>query len=292
MTDSLKKKIAGYTALAGSVLAHPNIASAQIIYTDVNPDSQLMNWGDSNHYIDLNNHGIDDFNFHQVNHHEHTTSGAYGDWFDYKLNLNEVVPVGVNKILCPVNNDTLPVPLSYGELINNSGNFQISGVLSYSHFLHNWGLPNIYGASGLWLDSQDSYLGVQLDVSGNKYYGWIRLEIGRQGNRSFLKFKEYAYHSQPNSPIPAGVTQFLNTTDISSEKIALINFTTDFITIQFNTPVSKGTITLTNTLAEVVYTAAIYQQSQIINMKSFATGIYFVEVVTDKGSMVKKVVKE
>ena len=62
MTESLKKKIAGYSAMAVAVLARSNAADAQVIYTDINPDHEMQGWH-SNYFLDLNNDGIDDFKF-------------------------------------------------------------------------------------------------------------------------------------------------------------------------------------------------------------------------------------
>ena len=70
------------------------------------------------------------------------------------------------------------------------------------------------------------------------------------------------------------------------------NPTTNTLTIQLNSPITNGSIILTNIVGQVVYTAAINLKSKIINLKSLPSGLYFVQVVTDKGSVVKKVIKQ
>ena len=54
----------------------------------------------------------------------------------------------------------------------------------------------------------------------------------------------------------------------------------------------NSTIVITNTLGEVMQTVHSNSQSSIINCQLLPAGIYFVQVVTDKGSVVKKVVKQ
>lgn len=65
-------------------------------------------------------------------------------------------------------------------------------------------LSDFFGTfSGLWLGSQDYYLGVKFLIGANTHYGWIRMNITQ--STSVVTLKDYAYESQPNVPILAGV---------------------------------------------------------------------------------------
>ncbi len=70
------------------------------------------------------------------------------------------------------------------------------------------------------------------------------------------------------------------------------NPTTDEFTVYSEQLTVNSTIVITNTLGEVMQTVHSNPQSSIINCQLLPAGIYFVQVVTDKGSVVKKVVKQ
>ena len=173
---------------------------------------------------------------------------------------------------------------------------------------------NIYNLSPV--DDDDIFI-VALDNSGNFIYAkgvggdsqeWGNAIAVDNSNNVFIACSFQSEYIDFGSITIVNADNSQNTDDILIAKLAHINIgienlplnlislfpnpTTDNLTIQFNAPVSKGTITLTNTLGEVVYTAAVTEQTFNCNIQSLASGIYFVQVVTDKGSMVKKVVKE
>ncbi len=89
-----------------------------------------------------------------------------------------------------------------------------------------------------------------------------------------------------------------NVTNVNINEIGVSDFTLypnptiNTLTIQFNTPITNGSIVLTNTMGQVVYTAVSNQKSIILNLKSLPAGLYFVHVITDKGSTIQKVVKQ
>src|ERR1043165_5867669 len=59
--SSLKKKLAGYSAMAGVMIAANHQASdAQVIYHDIDPDTLISN-SNPMYQIDMNNDGIVDF---------------------------------------------------------------------------------------------------------------------------------------------------------------------------------------------------------------------------------------
>ena len=57
---TLSKKIKSYSALAGSIIAVSASADAQVVYTDVSPDS-VINTSGGFYNIDLNADGTTDF---------------------------------------------------------------------------------------------------------------------------------------------------------------------------------------------------------------------------------------
>jgi hypothetical protein len=55
--------------------------------------------------------------------------------------------------------------------------------------------------SGNWTATTDLYLPVKIAISGNTYFGWIRMQ---RTSSTVLILKDYAYNTIPNQPILAG----------------------------------------------------------------------------------------
>ena len=63
------------------------------------------------------------------------------------------------------------------------------------------------------------------------------------------------------------------------------------ITVQFSSPCTNCTLQITNTLGEIIYESQINLHSEIINLKSFSSGIYFLRIQTKDRWSVSKFVK-
>ncbi|NQY08395.1 MAG: hypothetical protein HRT71_02640 [Flavobacteriales bacterium] len=61
--SKVQNKLAAYSFVAGSTLAVSLIAKAEIIYTNLDPDTTILN---DTYFIDLNNDDINDFEFRNV----------------------------------------------------------------------------------------------------------------------------------------------------------------------------------------------------------------------------------
>jgi hypothetical protein len=159
-------------------------AKAQIVYTDVIPDSTST----GSYNLDLNNDGTPDFLI------AHTIS--YG--------------------ACNHINDHLKISPQNGSKCsakNRAEGVVISSSLSYfaaedqTMVAYRWE-RGPYGcvlntSDGTWDWAVNGYLALELVVSGNIYYGWARLNT--YGASSFT-IKDYAFNSNPDSSIVAGQT--------------------------------------------------------------------------------------
>ena len=196
MKKQLLKKLSAFIVTA---ILFSTSANAQIVYTDVNPDtviSAVILPSTINYNIDLNNDGINDYNISCVrNRFACGTFGSRGSTnyvFVSALNTNAVV-VDTSK--------TYPLAMNFNDNIYSGLNFSASGYLRYVRGAFNCGNTVL----GFWSTSVDHYLGLKLIVGANTYYGWVRLQVSVSGNAS-CTIKDYAYNSIPNQPIRAGET--------------------------------------------------------------------------------------
>jgi hypothetical protein len=59
--------------------------------------------------------------------------------------------------------------------------------------------------AGLWSGANDQFLPLKLEVGSFVYFGWLRMNVGVNGQSIIMK--DYAFSSIPNQPILAGQTK-------------------------------------------------------------------------------------
>ena len=197
----LIKKLKQYSALTSSVIAIAGIANAQIIYTDVNPDKEILGTQGSpgGALIDMDNNGSYEFvlavfesftlsNGEKVN---AAQAGLYAD--------NGAGIMGTTSFIAnhPFYN---PSALQQNETIDANQNFRdyfgIYGTLIWMYLDGN-------GTLGQWNDITDHYMGVRFkDGSGATHYGWVRMDVFKDPAKIVLK--DYAYEASADQPILAG----------------------------------------------------------------------------------------
>ncbi|MEO5571057.1 MAG: T9SS type A sorting domain-containing protein [Bacteroidia bacterium] len=172
-------------------------AKAQIVYTDVNPDSTITTGSSYTikiYNLDLNNDGTVDFNILTY----HTPGGFYV----YPRFYVKVTPLNANEVLDDSLSGSVYYPGALGLnsfietnlLWSNTSN----QILYYSLAAYQW---------GFWSLNTDGYLGLKVIVASDTLYGWVRLSIKKNNASSIsFKIKDYAYNSIPNQPILAGET--------------------------------------------------------------------------------------
>ena len=181
--------------------------TAQIVYTDVNPDATCTGTASCLYDLDLNNDGVIDFTFKYL---VSTGPCLCGPPLveHYYVRL---LPTSGNGVM---NNTNGPLALISGSLIDATMSFSTVATQSLA-----WsGMSCIGGchgtAQGNWSGANDRYLGLHIQVGITNYYGWARLNVGPRGNA--FTIKDYAYNSMPGGLILAGdlggplPVQFLN----------------------------------------------------------------------------------
>ena len=167
-----------------------NKSDAQILYTDVDPDTAII--GYASYDLDLNNDGIDDIDIEAGN--------------DLWYNFIEIWEFGDGSVMVTNTWSELPLALDDGAHITDDGNFEKSPpALIMASVFDYYG--EIAPGFGNWLDAADKYLGVRVQIDTNYYYGWIRLSTSVQHDEPHTittELKDYAIQLTPNTPIHAG----------------------------------------------------------------------------------------
>lgn len=194
MKKQLSKKL---SAVIIATMLFSASANAQIIYTDVNPDSTITCLGVScikSYNIDLNNDGISDYSISSIRNGNICQHGGAV----YRSQVS-VSAFNANAVVA-VTSTTYPLAMSFNNVISSGLSLSTSGFV-FSKYWGNCGT----GALNLWPNSVDCYLGLKLIVGTNTYYGWARMQVVF-GSQPTFTIKDYAYNSIPNQPILAGET--------------------------------------------------------------------------------------
>jgi len=286
MKNSQSKKL--YTCLPVamafiiSAMLFSASANAQIVYTDVIPDSTMNCIGSSlsctkNYNLDLNNDAITDFvlaAFHVAP--PQIGLDKYSNVTASPLNGNAVKDTLVNSI-------HVSIPLQFNTVIDSNLLLSQSWQTSGSHSLKN----GIYGGSssdtvwGLWDSLSDYFLGLRILQSGQTHYGWVRLRV--DVTRSYASFivKDYAYNSIPNQPILAGQT--ITTGIIENAFASSINLfpnpANNQLTIILGINNQKVDVAISDINGKTIYSTTTNGMQMIdVNTKDFAAGIYAVQI--------------
>lgn len=175
-------RLFAYSALAISILAAKK-TTAQIIYTDVDPDAAIINddsGGQLTEYIDMNHDGVVDV---RINNNFCTSCSYYV--VDADFQPNQVA--------------------TYGSFYHLARALEMGATIGGDDFI--WKKTSAYiqfGNLGAWDGEGDHYLAVRLKEGTDFHYGWIRLEVS--DNNSMFYVRDFAYNSVLNEPIAAGQT--------------------------------------------------------------------------------------
>lgn len=158
-------------------------ANAQIIYTDVSPDSLVS----SQYELDLNNDGTPEFLIEKI--------------LDGGIDVVQVSGISNQDSVAGfyVGFPTeLPYPyaLSSATIIGSQTHLVEGGVMGGNH-------PLIMD-DAVWPEGINRYLGLRFSINGEAHYGWVKIKI----SVDYVAFTvlEYAYNATAGEPINSGVT--------------------------------------------------------------------------------------
>ena len=285
MKKQLLKKLSTFIVTAMMFSASAN---AQIVYTDVIPDSTMLDnfpigLNTKNYNLDLDNNANDDF----------ILTAYYGpSILGGTPSMVYASPLNGNALKDTLTTGNVPIPLQLNAVIDSNLLLQQSWQTSGSHTLRESGG---IGPVGLWNNLSDYYLGLRLLQSGQTHYGWVRLRVDVTQSYASLIVIDYAYNSIPNQTILAGQT--VATGVIENYFAASIhlfpNPATNNLTIELPNANEKFEIIIADITGKIIYSIeAIERQNLEVNSKDFAAGIYVVQIQTADFIGTKKLVVE
>ncbi|MBC8047596.1 MAG: T9SS type A sorting domain-containing protein, partial [Fimbriimonadaceae bacterium] len=207
------KKLLSYSAFASSFLAIGNTTKAQIIYTDIDPDTtfELSMWTifsslERIYPIDINADGINEFAFYMYSQSFSTSEGSAShkillenyDGNYIRNNTTSAIIWGVEAIH---DLDTIDAADNW------NGDDRILLVRTSSDFAYTSGSDlTFFDTGGNWHTQVDKFIGVRFKLDSNFHYGWIRLTVQSNliDSYDYLTIKSYAYEAAADTPILAG----------------------------------------------------------------------------------------
>jgi len=205
MKKQLLKRLSAFIVTAMLFSASAN---AQIVYTDINPDTSIIRTRlnlRGNYSIeqnrDINNDGIPDLKFTLI------TSIITG-WPPlnpgYTAGTIRATPLNGSAIL--TGSSGYPAKMNQNTIISANANWSsIANQLIFEKKLSNGNTSN----TGNWNTATDGFLGLRFVAAGQTHYCFIQLnaEAFTSGaNAAILTIKDFAYNSIPNQAILAGET--------------------------------------------------------------------------------------
>ncbi|MBK8343660.1 MAG: T9SS type A sorting domain-containing protein [Bacteroidetes bacterium] len=206
-------KIAAYSALSCSFIGLHTGMSAQVVYTDINPD-ETLNLDGEFYLLDLNDDGISDYRFS-------LTDTIYPAFFVLASNSSSTFDGIVKRIAVYAYNGSvagsegssgtlIPYALNEGIEINGTLQFQSNEVTETQYLGLYLGVVDYpvagsiyqFTQMGNWLGMDEKYMGLKLIDDGNIYYGWARLSVNATNDA--ITLHDFAFEATPNTQIIAG----------------------------------------------------------------------------------------
>jgi len=285
-----KLNITTYSAIAVAFLQSYN-ASAEIQYTDIEPDIFINNSGQF-YLLDLNNAGTDDFTFLFT-----STNFLYFTYYGganfYVFNGIFALPEPGNSIAAFTGSGgayAYPYVIDEGiEIGPYAGNFLNDAtqtmVYQFYAIVASYFYYPIY-AAGQWIFGETKkYVGLRLQDNDSTYYGWARLDVAIN-NKSFT-IRDYAIESSPNTPIATFIPVSINSESLSGNTIFADGNT---IHLEINqTAITDLYFNLFDLQGKCIKTQKITNPSTVIIAPSLPPGNYIVELKSETISESKQV---
>ena len=295
-----------YSILSVTFLLLNNNSTAQIIYTDIDPDMILDTYEEEG-FVDMDNNGLIDFSFQRGNTQYVTTtySGELGETFTRTVIWASFPDSPENEIAGSYNTFSSSFTRYYPYAINLGDKITIDGPDGLS--FQDWPFQRmayklkfnsgiLIGSGGNWFPEKiDRYLGVHfVDSDDNYHYGWIRCSVIDSGD--VLIIKDYAYEMEVDKPIYAGDTiNFNGIEEIYLPGITIYSFESDIYIIADDKyinskEVKTASVKILDLSGDLIYETTLNEKNTKITFDELPPSLYLVEVTLGNDKMVKKVI--
>jgi len=255
---NLGKRLASYGALTMAI-AGISDATGQITYTDVDPDETLTG---TRFLLDLNGDAITDFEISNDGVFSGVTPGTTARIYT----SNDVLGMNAG------GNYNYPFALEEGEVLDSGAS---TWITNSNYQTLNW--QGCAYTNSQWCDGQvDKYAGLRLNVGGEQFYGWVRMDI--PADASSITIKDYAVNTVAGEGILAGEQEL-----VGFEDIAFNNFehfiNNDVLTLKASTALEN--VVIYNISGQVVLNKALSSLTETVDLSAQATGVYIAKVTID-----------
>lgn len=291
-------QLAEYSAFALSFLLLKREANAQIIYTDIDPDT-IFDEAEEIGYFDIDANGTYDFLF--IN-----SSFTFYDTFFSSTVLRQDLLVGVNYEENAIAGNSIYYSTFYGgEFVKSfpyalSIGASIGGKLDWHNAnLQRMALRDLFEDGNLgncfycnWYNYDlpeiiDHYIGIRfIDIGGENHYGWMRCDVKEEGR--VLVVKDYAYELQPDTPINAGDTfSYINAEEFDNSLVNVYSFNSNVYIYFYYKLLDKVRVSIYDLAGKCMFTQLLSEQyTQIQPIVS--SGVYLIKLEMNNEVFCKK----
>ncbi len=295
------KRLASYSVFSASFILIRGTATAEVIYTDIDPDLILSGPSDI-YFMDINNNGSDELRICNF-------SGIYYNYTNFSFRSKHVIFLSVLEPSVSVaglqhwtyysGKAYYASALEAGNLIDENerwynaseGNDEFRmAALTFTNIGAGTGIDscnNCYWYSESKPETVNGFLAVKFKIGVDVHYGWIRCDVLDEGRT--LIIKDYAFEDEPDNPIVAGdTTHYVSLNNIVN--------TIDATVYSFGMDIYILTETFQNTEVIIydlngkhIISEVLQSKSESISMTNYPAGIYFVTLLNDGKRFDKKV---
>jgi len=289
-----------YSCLAGVFISLNSKSTAQVIYTDIEPDIELQFDGETA-FIDMDNNGTSDFAFLKTSEGYYhywtsaTSTGVYrfrhGIWAGPMYSFNEIAARSVTHGSYGGSTEYFPYALELGDLINelfsfHNAGFQLLGSGFYQSIIDSDHWADRFGSWNP--DVDNGYLGVRFKSNDDcMHYGWIRCTTIDSTKR--LIIHDYAYETVCEHPIEAGsLTSYVEIqTEANNFDATVYSFSKN---IYINMALFQNTeLIICDLNGKQIIKNYLQTKNETISMTNYPAGIYLVTLLKDGNRFDKKV---
>ena len=273
--QSLSSRILSYPAMAASMIAAAGSTNAQVIYTNIT-DYTGTNDGDT-YALDLNNDGTTDFNIKRADVlvSSYSSSSTAKTVQVTRNSSNQMVRKGVGSYSTSAMALPMKKTIDAGLTWSNANNI---GTAFMAVNLNN-------ANAGPWVNQTDKYLGLKLIKNSQTYYGWARLNVGKNSNT--FTIKDYAYESTPDTKILAGNIGLVGI-EVKGLPGVSVFAAGNKISIGLKGN-AEAQISVKNVLAQEVKNLVTSDNFSEISMEGAGTGVYFVSITREGQTGTEKI---
>lgn len=266
--------------MASSLFAVSHFADAQIVHHQISDTTFSEN--QTGLSFDLNNDGITDYTFFLLKSDSGSQVNHLVGGFASNLNNEIAATAGTGSYV-------YPLAMQAGETIGGDIEWQAYGSIFWvfaQQYSSGAGTPV---QRGNWRGETEKFAGLRLEVDGEKYYGWLRMDV--DSFTSQFTVKDYAYQSIPDSFILAGDTDLIISaipTVVTNDQISMIVYGNKAMISVPADDRSDLHITIVNMAGTIVKQWATKERKVQVSLTELPQGLYLLGARTAEATAVTK----